>query len=65
MLDSVGGNQDRAIDALLAMGDPEYKGEPPAPPASVQSEQPPLVRFICPLIPTLNFLLLRHSRKQN
>ena len=62
MLDSVGGSQDRAIDALLVMGDPEYKGEPPA---AVQSEQPPLVRFICPLIPTLNFLLLRHSRKQN
>lgn len=45
MLDSVGGNQDRAIDALLGMGDTEYKGEPLA---AVQSEQPPLVRSIRP-----------------
>ena len=44
MLDSVGGNQDRAIDALLAISDPEYKGEAPV---AVQSEQPPLVRSIC------------------
>lgn len=27
VLDSVGGNQDRAIDALLGMSDPEYKSE--------------------------------------
>jgi hypothetical protein len=62
VLDSVGGVQDRAIDALLVMGDPEYKGEPPAP---VQSEQPPLVRYIWLQIPTLHFSLLRYSRKQN
>ena len=62
MLDSVGGSQDRAIDALLVMGDPEYKGEPPA---AVQSEQPPLVRSIYPKIPMLYFLLLCYSRKQN
>ncbi|KAF9050061.1 hypothetical protein BJ165DRAFT_1456239 [Panaeolus papilionaceus] len=29
VLDSVGGNQDRAIDMLLTMGDPNYKSEPP------------------------------------
>ena len=62
MLDSVGGNQDRAIDALLVMGDPEYKGEPPA---AVQSQQPPLVRSICPPIQILYLLLLRYSHKQN
>ena len=45
MLDSVGGNQDRAIDALLGISDPEYKSEPLV---AVQSEQPPLVRSICP-----------------
>jgi len=39
VLESVGGNQDRAIDTLLVMSDPEYKGEPPA---AVQSEQPAL-----------------------
>jgi len=39
VLDSVGGNQDRAIDALLGISDPEYKGEPPV---AVQSEQPSL-----------------------
>jgi hypothetical protein len=44
VLESVGGNQDRAIDALLVMSDPEYKGEPPA---TVQPEQPALVRSIC------------------
>ena len=44
VLESVRGNQDRAIDALLVMGDPEYKGEPHA---AVHSEQPPLVRYIC------------------
>ncbi|KAG5715347.1 hypothetical protein E4T56_gene17101, partial [Termitomyces sp. T112] len=27
VLDSVNGDQDRAIDALLGMSDPEYKGE--------------------------------------
>ena len=47
MLDSVGGNQDRAIDALLGISDPEYKSEPLV---AVQSEQPPLVRSICPQI---------------
>jgi hypothetical protein len=44
VLESVGGNQDRAIDALLGMSDPEYKAEPPA----AVSVQPPLVRAICP-----------------
>lgn len=43
MLESVGGNQDRAIDALLVMSDPEYKGEPPA---AVYVQQPALVRSI-------------------
>ncbi|KAG6873535.1 hypothetical protein C0995_014405 [Termitomyces sp. Mi166 len=38
VLDSVDGDQDRAIDALLGMSDPEYRGEPAAPaPAPVQS----------------------------
>lgn len=36
MLDSVGGNQDRAVDALLGMSDPEYKSEAPA----AQPERP-------------------------
>ena len=45
MLESVGGDQDRAIDALLGMSDPEYKGESLA---AVQSEQPALVCSICP-----------------
>lgn len=54
MLDSVGGNQDRAIDALLGMSDPEYKGEPPAA-VYVQQEQPVLVRSIC-----LRFRLLSY-----
>ncbi|KAF8915610.1 hypothetical protein CPB85DRAFT_1293842 [Mucidula mucida] len=36
VLDSVHGNQDRAVDALLGMSDPEYKSE--APP--VQAERP-------------------------
>ena len=43
----MGGNQDRAIDALLGMSDPEYKGEPPAA-AHVEREQTALVRSICP-----------------
>jgi hypothetical protein len=47
VLESVGGNQDRAIDALLGMSDPEYKGEPPT---TVQPEQLALVRSICPRI---------------
>lgn len=47
MLESVGGNQDRAIDALLVMSDPEYKGEPPTA-VYVQQDQPALVRSITP-----------------
>ncbi|KAF8740173.1 hypothetical protein AX14_008361 [Amanita brunnescens Koide BX004] len=39
VLQSVGGNQDRAIDALLGMSDPQYKSE--APTASEQSGQAP------------------------
>lgn len=37
VLDSVGGNQDQAIDALLGMSDPNYKSErrPEEPPARV------------------------------
>jgi hypothetical protein len=31
VLQSVGGNQDRAIDALLGMSDPDYRSEAPAP----------------------------------
>ncbi|KAK0455502.1 uncharacterized protein EV420DRAFT_1553955 [Desarmillaria tabescens] len=39
VLDSVNGDQGRAIDALLAMSDPEYKGESrPAEPALTQTE---------------------------
>ena len=60
MLDSVGGNQDRAIDALLIMGDPEYKGEPLV---AVQSEHPPLVRSTPPI--PIHYFLLRYSPKQN
>ncbi|KAF8813913.1 hypothetical protein BYT27DRAFT_7220251 [Phlegmacium glaucopus] len=41
VLESVGGDQDRAIDTLLGMSDPEYKGEPPAA-VHVQQEQPAL-----------------------
>ncbi|PPQ63691.1 hypothetical protein CVT24_004576 [Panaeolus cyanescens] len=37
VLDSVGGNQDRAIDMLLAMSDPNYKSE--APPAAGPNAQ--------------------------
>jgi hypothetical protein len=61
VLDSVGWDQDRAIDALLNISDPEYKGEPLV---EVPSVQPPLVRSICPPIPILYFLL-RYSRKQS
>ena len=60
MLESVGGNQDRAVDALLVMSDPEYKGEPPA---TVQPEQPALVRSICPSSDAL--FLTGYSHKQN
>lgn len=40
VLDSVGGNQDQAIDALLGMSDPNYKSErrPEEPPARSQTE---------------------------
>lgn len=40
VLESVGGNQDRAIDVLLGMSDPDYRSEQP--PAAA-----PLVSTIC------------------
>lgn len=61
MLESVGGNQDRAIDALLGMSDPEYKGEPPA---TVQPEQLALVRSICPRFLILLFLTMLQSQTE-
>lgn len=45
VLQSVNGNQDRAIDVLLGMSDPNFKSEtPPLPPPQPQPQVPPMTQ---------------------
>lgn len=46
VLQSVGGNQESAVDALLGMSDPDYRSEAPA--AEAVAPQPPVtfVRYL-------------------
>lgn len=63
MLQSVSGNQERAIDALLGMSDPDYRSEAPA--AEAVAPQPP-VTLVCYLLSwylqSNAFFVLRHRK---
>jgi len=55
VVDSVGGDQDRAVDALLAMSDPEHVSTVHSP----AREQPSVVRRLCPFFHLPN----KHSHR--